>query len=659
MTWWSTVPLAIVVSAVIFLPGLLVGLACRLRGMALFAISPLISVTLISVAAILAPFTGLKWSPLPVIGLAVLMALAAFFVVFFLKKRLEPSRAVPWHWKKGVLHVLALAIATVLIARRLVFVFGKPDSFSQTFDNVFHLNAIRYILDTGSGSSMDVSGMTGGGFYPSAWHDLVSLSVGIFGGSIPASVNLTNIIVGAVVWPLGCMFLAHQILGRRPAVSLAAGVLSAGFGAFPILLLDFGVLYPNFLGNALLPAALGLMIQALGLAKDRDVPKLITWLLFIVVLPGIALSHPSSLMALLALSIPALLFLWGKAIRPRLRGPRSNWPMLIVLIIALVVGALVAYLLWKNVRPPEIAAFWPPVESSARAIGEVIASAGINRPVSWIIMILAVLGIFSLALRRRQFWLLGMYLVIGALFVIVASFQFGQVRTFFTGVWYNDPPRLASLLPLVIVPIATIGAIRIWDFCKARILGFWAARNSPERRAETILWPRAISFILVSVVLLGGLIWGTQRENVREASLAAVPGYQLSPQSPLVSSDEMALIERLDKNVPKDAVLAGNPWNGSALAYAFADRKTLQLHILSTVPNGAPEIYDHLKDAKIDADVCPAVRELKVAYVLDFGHREVHGGDNGYKGLDDLVASGVATLVDSQGDAKLYKISAC
>jgi hypothetical protein len=135
--------------------------------------------------------------------------------------------------------------------------------------------------------------------------------------------------------------------------------------------------------------------------------------------------------------------------------------------------------------------------------------------------------------------------------------------------------------------------------------------------------------------------------------------YRLAEDSPLISSDEMALIKRLPAEVPKDALMVGNPWNGSSLAYAFADRKLVQLHILSAVPQGAARLLSGPAPTKDDPAVCPAVESFKIEYILDFGHREVHGRDSGYKGLDALIAAGMTTLEDSQGDAKLYKLNLC
>jgi hypothetical protein len=135
--------------------------------------------------------------------------------------------------------------------------------------------------------------------------------------------------------------------------------------------------------------------------------------------------------------------------------------------------------------------------------------------------------------------------------------------------------------------------------------------------------------------------------------------YRLSESSPLISSDEMALINRLPAEVPDDALMVGNPWNGSSLAYALADRKLIQLHILSAVPEGTAPLLHGPVPSKDDPNVCSAVNRLNIDYILDFGHREVHGRDSGYKGLDSLIAAGMATLQDSEGEAKLYRLQLC
>lgn len=658
MSWWSIVPHLCLGIGVLFVPGLCVGWVSRLRGIALLAVAPAITVSIVAVAALIAPLINMRWSIVPVGIFALIVAAIAWVATKLLSPAgaaERPRTQTPIKWLNVGGQTLALVAAAFLISRRLVVAFGRPEAFSQTFDNVFHLNAVRYILDTGSGSSITVSGMTGGGFYPAAWHDLVALIAVTTGASIPVSVNVINLIVGSIVWPLGCILLAHKVLGERVAVSVAAGILSAAFGAFPLLLLDFGVLYPNFLGNALLPIAVALGIQALGLGWSSSRSAAVSWLLFAAVLPGLTLAHPSSTMALLAMLLPPLLILWFRGVVAIRRRSQHVALRLGGMALLLLLGLGAAVVLWKAIRPPEVAAFWPPIETTGRAIGEVLTSSAIGRSVSWAVALLAVAGLISVIRRRQQYWLIGMFVVIASLFVIVASFPFGSLRTFFTGVWYNDPPRLASLLPMVLLPFAVVGAVRGWDRWLEPQLRGLASRS---RRKTPLAASKPLAAVgAVAVICL--LTLATQQANVREATNSAAAGYRLANDSPLVSSDEMTLMNRLPAEVPQDAVLVGNPWNGSALAYAFTGRKLVQLHMLSELPSGAVELFTRLNTAKTDPTICPIVQKLHVGYVLDFGHQEVHGGDNGFRGLDNLVASGVASLVDSQGQAKIYKLTAC
>lgn len=656
MSWLSIVPYTFAAVAILFIPGTVVALASRIRGFSLFAVSPVITVTLVSVAAVLAPMLGLRWSLIPVLLLTLLVAVLVFALTSFLPK-FRGRKAVVVDWRTSGLQLLTVLMAAFLIGRRVVAVVGTPDAFSQTFDNVFHLNAIRYVEETGSASSLTISSLTGGSFYPAAWHDLVSLLTSLTNADIPVAVTVTNLLVAALVWPLGCMFLAQTVAGKRPAVTVAAGILAAAFGSFPLLLLDFGVLYPNFLGNALMPVALGLGIRLLGLGMGRPESRLVDGLMLLTGLPGIALAHPSSVMGLLALMVPPLLFVWGKTTLRFLRAGKAAWPRLAGMLITVLAGAAVLMVMWKNVRPPEEAAFWPPIETTGRAIGEVLTSSAVGRPVSWAVAILAIAGMVALVVRRSQLWFLGTYLVAAGLFIVVASFPAGPLRMFITGIWYNDPPRLASLLPMVILPLATVGAVACWD----------CVFLSGARQMFRVLGPipalantaRATSYSIACAAAICLLAVGTQQANVREAVNAAAPGYQLTNDSPLVSSDELALIKRIDSEVPEGSVIADNPWNGSALAYAFSGRHVLLPHMHGEVPQGGRKIIEELNEATFDPSVCPEVKRLNVNYVLDFGHREVHGGDHGYAGLDNLALDGVARLVDSEGEAKLYEITAC
>ncbi|MCU1540661.1 MAG: hypothetical protein JWM01_1608 [Arthrobacter sp.] len=661
MSWWSHAPSFLLATALLFLPGAAVAWAAGLRWLALFAAAPAITVSAVGTAAVVSSSLGVPWSVWSCLATAAILTAAAALT-------LGRSRASSRHGlaavrpagQYGAVVVAAAVLAAALIGGRMLAAIGSPDSFSQTFDNVFHLNAIQYILDTGSGSSLTIGAMTGGGFYPAAWHDLVSLLLQLGGGSIPEAVNIVNLCIGALVWPAGCLYLTRAFAGPRPAALLCAGILSAAFGAYPLLMIDFGVLYPNFLALSLLPVALAFGAQALGMVPSDAgrVPAAV--LLVGGVLPGLSLAHVSGTMTLLPLLAPAAIMAWWRW-HKQSTGHGRWWPNAGARV-ALLVGALAgSVVLWSVVRPPEEAATWPPVASPGQAVLDVLTSSGINRPESWAVMLFSLLGLGVVVLRRQQLWLAGAYVAGAALFLAAVSMHPGRIRTFLTGVWYNDPQRLAAVLPIVILPVAVIGAVYTWDFVHL------AGRRLRDRRIQPTksFSPRnrvSAGKLATAVAAAAALVVATQHGNVEAAQASAASKYSIGPYSPLVSADELAVLERLGREVPEDAIIVGNPWNGSSLAYAIANRRTVQLHILGATSDDAMLIYARLNQAASDPQVCAAVRRLDATFVLDFGHREVNDGEGrstNFAGLDDLAERGVAEPVDTEGSATLYRITAC
>lgn len=443
--------------------------------------------------------------------------------------------------------------------------------------------------------------------------------------------------------------------------ALLAGVLSAGFGTFPLMMVDFGVLYPNLLSISLLPAVLALGIQLLHLSAVPDVPPFMRYLAVLVAIPGLALAHPSTLMALLAFLSPAVLFVFVKSWRKW----RRNWPSSRARALAwsggLAAGTVVVVLAWQAVRPIAEAAFWPPIHSPLGSLWELATNSEMNRPPAITVSLLMAVGLVVMARRRRLWWVLGLFGMACALFLVVSSFRPGRLRDFVTAIWYNDSYRLAALVPTAAVLVATFGAVWLVDLLRRRV-DRWAARpqgrrTSGARGGSSLGSPRAASFGAVAVV---ATVLLTQLGGVQYAADKAHGSYQLTADSQLITRDEMAVLRDMQSLVPKDAVVAANAWNGSALAYALADRRTIQLHVLSSnFTLNDKIVLDSLREAKTNPTVCPAVRALNVSYVLDFGGQEINGGSHPAPGLDNLEGSGVATLLSRHGNAKLFKFNGC
>ncbi len=690
MIYAELAPLVFAAILVLMVPGLLVSWSAGARGWVLAGSAGPVSVSIISVTAILTGFAGLPWSMMVVLAVSAVLAT----VIFALRRLLFASlhnhtaplpddggvhgdtlarNSVPPAPAAGAEHGhhtwvgILIAWFTVVVVFLVLFwrlgqIFGATENISQTFDNVFHLNAVRYIIDTGNASSLRVSGFTSstgvGGFYPAAWHDVASLTQQLTGSTVPAAVNASNVAIAALLWPLSCLLLATALFGRRRIVVVSAAALAAGFSSFPYLMLDFGVLYPNLLSIALLPASIGLVAMSLRAARGLKPPTVSAWILSLASLPGLALAHPSTLMAFLAWTYPAVIVAANTLFlhrRSRFGKPRAAS----VVLLGLAAYTCVFLVAWKMIRPNDAQSTWQPVQGLAQAFGQALTSAPQDRPVPWLIFFLTLAGIWAILRQHCHLWILAMLGISCIMFTVVSGYPFGQVRTWFGGVWYNDPFRLAALLPVAALPVAVLGVVWLTNLVQGLVTSRLENGRTPAFGTWTTGSRATFASAAVSVLVLAGLLGLSQGSAVTTSVASAAGKYSMTPASELVDTDEMILLRRVAKEIPTDNIVVSSPWTGASMVYAIADRKSLTPHIFSEFGADTSAILNRLNRAGEDPAICEIVRRLKTYYVLDFGSREIFGDIHAMPGLVEIATDPDFTLVDSQGDAKLYKVTAC
>jgi hypothetical protein len=658
MSWWNALPAFAVALLVTFGPGGVLAYFMGARRLPLLCLAPLLTVGIVGVAGIAAGAVGLRWNLLPLL-LTTAGASAAAWALrrFLLKAKVPAQEPTPLRTWAGA--AAGLAIGAFLSARRLMEVIGSPENFAQRFDNVFHLNAIRYILETGNASSLTLGAMAGGegggAIYPSAWHSTAALIAQLSASDVVVAENVFNIVIGAVLWPAALILLVHQIVGPRPVALALTGVFAAGFTAFPISIMDFGPLYPNILSYALLPAAVALVIGLCRLGFNKAQDRTMLWMALAVAVPALALSQTNGLLSLVAFSLPLGLWVAGRELSG-LRG-RTFRPMQPLIIIgATAAGLLVFALVWRLLRPLVEYDGWAPFTSQTGAVGEVILNAPIGRPVAWAVSILALIGLQRVLRNSRDLWIMLCWLVPVILYVTTASAPKGFWRMLLTGGWYQDSYRLAALLPIFTVVLATIGSLFLWDALKAPVAQVAERVSGSLSRRYPAAAPASLAalFVLAAVVATQT---GTLRGITEEASRA----YVMNSSSPIVDSDELAVIHRLPETVPADATIAVNPWNGGSLAYALTGRKVSTYHMFSTDDPELTAINQDIGEALPGSDVCSIAKARNVDYILDFGSSYLANAAaaKGFTGVVDVKDSPSVEVVDSQGEARLLKVVSC
>lgn len=637
MGWNASLGAIAVSLCLLFIPGLIAGTILRLRGFWLIALSPAFSATLMLVASTVNALLSIPWSPLPVV-LSTLTLAVLLSLTFRLISRNGISLRRDHNARSTILTFFAWFIPATILTFHTVSGITSTENISQTFDNIFHLNVVAYTLDTQNASPLFVGTLTSPEsawvFYPNLWHTFVS-TVSIFSGvSVPVAVNAFNLTVLTTVWPLGALLLVRQFVPTAALFPVIGGLIAA-FPAFPLYLEHYGVLYPYFLGISLLPAVLALIIQLLGLSKDISLgSKLATSLILLAVLPGIAVAHPGAAMSALALSVPlvctAVFAGWQSLPRPQ-RFAR---------IALLAVYGLAGLVMLIKLRP-NAEGLWGSRMALSRALREVLLLDlfGLGFPI--FVSILALIGIVIAAKSKVPLFiaLIGMWAVSVSLYVVTAAAEQGRLKLWTAGPWYGDSPRLAPLVALSALLLASLSLHAFYKFLilkKVTKLSVWVAAGT--------------------IAVLGISQWGSGFSELSERMRGS---YAYTENAALLSSDEFALLERVASEVPEDAVIVGSPWTGTSLAYAYADRRVLTPHIFTNLGPEGWVILNGLNEAITRPEVCAALAEERVQYVLDFGDHEVHGGNNVYPGLQNIDSSPAVELVDREGDAALFKIVAC
>ena len=654
MTWFETVPIFLAAALIIFVPGAIVARALGARGLTWLALAAPLSVSLAVLGPIAANLVHVRWNPVVLAALTLGVSAVAWALRNFTPGR--GNRAAKAIWSSSSTALLfgalgGLLFGATVIAAKFMKIFSAPGNISQTYDNVFHLNAVRFIMETGNGSSLAMGNLNlddPSGSYPFAWHNLVALVAEVTNAPIAVAVNSVNIVIGALVWTISSMYLASRVAGTRPAILMMTGVLAGAFGAFPYWAVGWGVLYPNFLAIALLPAFVGLAADLLRISASPRPPTFQTFALLVVGVPGLAFAHPNMLMTLAAFVVPMLLFWWVRFVVTRKQASHP-WRLIVFAGLAMALYLALFLLAWDRIRPSVAGSSWPPFVTTPVAVGQALTNSPFDIPLSWPVLVLTILGLISVCAKKRQLWVLGPYLVGIILYIVVSSFPAAAFRQAITGVFFNDSNRLAALLPVMALPLTAMGAV-------------WAFDQVLTRIPNSVLSMRPILVVVVSIGVLLGVAVGLAAQNNAVKSTQDHIGeyYIYSPASWLLTKDEAALISRLSTTVRPDATVIGNPAAGGAsLAYALADRRVALMGISSYQSAALKTINQHLPDMAENPGVCQAVRELNAFYLLDFGSRQVRGIDPSLPTSEDLANTPGLTLLDHEGPAKLYEIGGC
>ncbi len=696
MTWTAAaLPFAVGVAAVL-VPGLAIAVAANLRGLAALGLAGPLGYATIGVTGVVGALVGVPFGWPAVAATALVLVVLVLVVRAALSAAGRPLPAWDTWRPRAWLPVVAGAAVASAVVVGIAFAFvPSPDRISQTYDAVFHLNAATSILQSGDASSLHLYRLTHPGkdlaYYPAVWHSLTALIAGTTGVPVPVAANATWMATAGPVFSLSCGFASAVLFGtagfrrstaipgQRMLVGTVGALLASAFVAFPYLLLDFGTLYPNGLAYTILPVGMALIAALVpwpaGSAWRPEAPsaRVRTALLLVGWFAAAAFSHPRSVIAIAVLTTP-LLVAWFAARMHALaqdgdrgrRRARLGWALLVLGAVLLVAAAVLVVYRYYDVanEPISTRLTGGPArarETFAQALLQgllatsLVSPSQAALPPSVLLAAVALVGLIAAALRPGLRWVPVTYLSIVLLYAFAAGSD-SDLAKIATGLWDKDKFRILGMLPMIGVPLVA------WTVCAgtAELVALVRSRTARRGAAAPRLVPAAV---LVVALVVGAVTWtGPALAGVSAAigQVFALPESQ--KKGKLIDADEVALLQRVSEFVPRGELIAGNPWNGSALAWTIGGRRVLFPHLGGYWGTDGNRIKRHLDDWATDPKVCPAVRALNVKWVITDAGRL--NGDrkaaNAFGSVSRVVKTpGGAQLVARSGSAKLWRLTAC
>ena len=676
--WWLF-PLPLLVAlATVFVPGLAVGRLIGLRNKWLWAWAPAASVAIASVTAIAAGKMGITWGFLPLLAATLLLLLVCWMGKFIRRK----FSSTPRHFPKGTsLQTvpppknncqLPAAFIAVFILATIWFatVIKLPGAFAQSWDNAFHLNLAMMFTQNGNASSLaaNIVGTDPTGYYPAAWHGLVSLIASTCSRSVVVATNALTVVIAFLVWPLSIYTFTSEVTSNKVASTLSIPV-SLAFPQFPMGFVGYGTLYPNLLGYAFIPLCAALLINCL-----RKWPHQIIYKLGLAVVAVIAasVSHPNSIFVIAIFYVVIAWWFTLRAILKRLASAQKPKVIQTLFVLGWSLLWFGIYVSWDRfcyriafihaMRGPEAYNFNPVSDTYRKAIKDLLlltGGTGFNNSFQYSLLLLAPLtilvwvGFFASSRFPRQWLLSFTWVPLAFYYLVVTGMQNISLRRYFVGVWYNDAPRVFAPLVFVAVPLAAIGAAWIWSL----ILRFVPIIRSVKTRV--------MAFPLYMACLALFAIWGPLPlkstgpwiSTAFEIPNPSIDGYQL------IDTDELKLLFALPKYIPENDAVLANPWEGGTFTWAIGERRAVFPKISGNVYPDSLRPLAKTLDPQKDPQVCKKIEAENSHYLLELQNQYLWGKsgweiEKQYPAFDNIDLK-TSKIVKQVGDAKLLRYEGC
>ena len=679
--WFAAAILA--VALILYMPGFFLLRAFGQSSINAFVFAPPLVLALYAIIEIVLSGLGIRGSWCTIFLPVLVIAVVVFLLPLLLKRKKEERTSYSLSYlsnTRAYWGMLALYVAVGAVVTSVIFCLHmhRPDSYTQLYDNAWHMGIIQKFLINGDFSTVkagDIVATSGSTFYPTGWHSLVALAASLTGEAVPISINASIVVILGLVYPISMFALMSRISENNRNFIIAGAFTVPMFAAFPWRFLTFGPLYSNLLSFSIVPLVIILalnMVEAKRVLKER----LFTILVFVWSIVGVAATQPNAVFTIGVLVVPYL-FLQIPAYLTYFKVMKNRKVIGSIVGVALAVAIAGFWALLYNAKFMQrtVTWQWPSFEGKTQALIDV-AFVGFHDAEPQILLgILIFVGVVYTVFHKRMLWMTSAYLIMCVFYAISSSTE-GFLKNVLTGFWYHDQYRLGASAVFYGAVLAGIGLWNVLavvvEVVPETLIGVKNAKNQCLLSMICILLIVLVNFF-PSFHLSGKGDYVTPFGAItRDISY-----WNSSDQPKSYSAAESAFVAKVKKIVPEGEVVLNQPYDGSAYAWG---QDSLNVYYKAWEGNwmGSPtedncQISKSLDKIAESNKVRRAVQRIGAEYLLildrsDFSNvkdnddlvQSIYASysKHNWEGIDNITDKTKGfTVVLSQGDMRLYKIA--
>lgn len=682
-TWIELCTAILVMAVFLYAPGALIIYPLRKAILPSLLFSPPITLAVYGIEEILFSILHIhgSWISIVLPPITILIAINLILTSLPFNKKIKPyvllylsdSRI---NWGAVLLYIAVSAVLTAIL-------FLKPidgmNSYSQLYDNAWHMGIIEKFVTTGdystlrSGNIVDTVGST---FYPTGWHSLVALAVSATGYSIPLCINASIVLILVIIFPSSMFACAKQIFSHKNSLVVATAFAVLAFTAFPWRFLTFGPLYSNLLSFSVLPLVIVLALRMVDATTSMS-ERIITIVVILVSIIGVAVTQPNAVFTMGILVAPYVFVQF-----PRIFARTSKHTRMIgvtaLSVIFLIVIAIVWYGLYHaSFMQRTVTWKWPSFETKTQSLYDVLFVGFHFAEPQYILGILVIIGIIYTLIDRTLLWVTCSYLLMCFMYAVSSSTE-GYFKQVLTGFWYHDQYRLGASAVLFGILLAGIGItticatiIRLYQLCAI------STHDSIQRTNSKIIATSTVLLLMLGIFFPSHDAAGiTHITTPFGAILRDIRFWNASNEPKSYTVAESDFVHKVKKIIPHNALVLNQPFDGSVYAYG-ADGLNVYYKAWEGNWIGKPSVNNKLISTKLDQlshnmQVQQAAHELNAHYLIildrsDYapdpidkeGMRSIYASYHipNWKGIDNITDSTPGfTVLLKQGNMRLYKL---